>query len=142
MTYGGWDHHDNIKRAMEGQMPNFDQAFARLIRDLDERGMLDNTLVFVTSEFGRTPKINQTAGRDHWGHTFSVLLGNARMRMGQVIGRSSPRGEYVVDRSITPQDVAELKPGQRASVVVLRLKDRLTLSITPVQRPKPRAAPR
>ncbi len=57
-------------------------------------------------EFGRTPRMNADAGRDHWGKTFSVLVGNGRMRMGQVIGRSSPRGEYVADRPITPQDVA------------------------------------
>jgi hypothetical protein len=50
--------------------------------------------------------MNSNAGRDHWGHTFSVLFGNGRMRMGQVIGRSSPRGEYVTDRPVTPQDVA------------------------------------
>jgi uncharacterized protein (DUF1501 family) len=57
-------------------------------------------------EFGRTPRMNNNAGRDHWGQTFSMLFGNARMRMGQAIGRSSPRGEYVVDRPFTPQDVA------------------------------------
>ena len=57
-------------------------------------------------EFGRTPRMNSLAGRDHWGNTFSVLMGCGGMRMGQVIGRSSPRGEHVVDRPIDPQDVA------------------------------------
>jgi uncharacterized protein (DUF1501 family) len=57
-------------------------------------------------EFGRTPRMNRDAGRDHWGKTFSVLMACGSMRMGQVIGRSSPRGEYVVDRPISPQDVA------------------------------------
>src|SRR5436190_4153979 len=66
LTYGGWDHHDNIKNGFSNQMPKFDQAFAALIRDLDKRGMLDSTLVMVTTEFGRTPKINGTSGRDHW----------------------------------------------------------------------------
>jgi hypothetical protein len=55
-------------------MPNFDQAFAALIRDLDQRGMLDSTLVMVTTEFGRTPKINGTAGRDHWPRVFNIVL--------------------------------------------------------------------
>src|SRR5438067_876286 len=64
LTYGGWDHHDNIKNAVSSQMPKFDQAFAALIRDLDRRGLLDSTLVMVTTEFGRTPKINSTAGRE------------------------------------------------------------------------------
>jgi uncharacterized protein (DUF1501 family) len=92
MTYGGWDHHDNIKRAMENQMPNFDQAFARLIRDLDERGMLDNTLVFVTSEFGRTPKINATAGRDHWPKVFSIVMAGGGVKRGYIHGSSDATG--------------------------------------------------
>src|SRR5881392_2056536 len=62
LTYGGWDHHDNIKNGVGGQMPAFDQAFAALIRDLDQRGMLASTLVLLTTEFGRTPKVNKTAG--------------------------------------------------------------------------------
>jgi uncharacterized protein (DUF1501 family) len=57
-------------------------------------------------EFGRTPRMNANNGRDHWGNTFSVLFGNAQMRMGQVIGRSSARGEHVTDRPVSPQDVA------------------------------------
>ena len=60
LTYGGWDHHDNIRHGVSSQMPAFDQAFAALIRDLEGRGMLDSTLVLVTTEFGRTPKINGT----------------------------------------------------------------------------------
>src|SRR6266705_3648466 len=66
LTYGSWDHHTNIHGGMKGHVPNFDQAFAALIRDLDKRGLLDSTLVLVTTEFGRTPKINGTAGRDHY----------------------------------------------------------------------------
>src|SRR5258708_33637064 len=65
LTYGGWDHHDNIQGNMAAQVPAIDQGFAALIRDLERRGMLDSTLVMVTTEFGRTPKINGTAGRDH-----------------------------------------------------------------------------
>jgi hypothetical protein len=81
---GSWDHHDNIKRANGTQMPNFDQAFAALIRDLDERGLLDSTLVIVNTEFGRTPKINGTAGRDHWPKVFSIALAGGGLKRGYV----------------------------------------------------------
>src|SRR5580704_1473883 len=64
LTYGSWDHHDNIRAGISNQMPSFDQAYAALIRDLSSRGMLDSTLVLVTTEFGRTPKINKNGGRD------------------------------------------------------------------------------
>ncbi len=78
LTYGGWDHHDNIKNGVSTQMPAFDQAFAALIRDLEGRGMLDSTLVLVTTEFGRTPKINSTGGRDHHPKVFSIVTGRRR----------------------------------------------------------------
>jgi hypothetical protein len=106
-----WDHHGTppqLQTEVGARMliPPLDRAVAALIDDLRQRGLYDDTLVVVMGEFGRTPRMNRDAGRDHWGHTFSVLFGNGRMRMGQVIGRSSPRGEYVTDRPITPQDVA------------------------------------
>ena len=88
LTYGGWDHHDNVKRGFEGQAPPLDQAYARLIRDLEERGLLDSTLVMLTSEFGRTPKINKTAGRDHWPRVFSTLLAGGGIKRGYVYGSS------------------------------------------------------
>jgi hypothetical protein len=92
LSYGGWDHHDNIKTAMNNQMPRFDQAFAALIRDLDQRGMLDSTLVMVTTEFGRTPKINGTAGRDHYPKVFSIVLAGGGIKKGHVHGASDPTG--------------------------------------------------
>jgi hypothetical protein len=92
LTYGGWDHHDNIKTAMTNQMPKFDQAFAALIRDLDKRGMLDSTLVMVTTEFGRTPKINGTAGRDHYPKVFSIILAGGGIKRGVVHGSSDATG--------------------------------------------------
>ena len=69
-------------------MPAFDQALATLIRDLDRRGLLDSTLVLVTSEFGRTPKINSTAGRDHWPKVFSIVLAGGGIKSGIVYGSS------------------------------------------------------
>ena len=106
-----WDHHGTppqLETAVGARLliPPLDRAIASLIDDLMQRGLYERTLVVAMGEFGRTPRMNANAGRDHWGNTFSVLLGNARMRMGHVIGRSSPRGEYVVDRPVTPQDVA------------------------------------
>ena len=98
LTYGGWDHHDNIKTAMTGQMPKFDQAYAALIRDLDQRGMLDSTLVMVTTEFGRTPKINGTAGRDHYPKVFSIALAGGGIKRGLVHGSSDSTGGEPEDR--------------------------------------------
>jgi hypothetical protein len=92
LTYGGWDHHDNIKTAMTNQMPSFDQAFAALIRDLDRRGMLDSTLVMVTTEFGRTPKINGTAGRDHYPKVFSIVMAGGGVKRGNIHGSSDATG--------------------------------------------------
>ena len=70
LTYGGWDHHQNIETGFSKQAPQLDKAFATLISDLDERGMLDSTLVILSSEFGRTPKINKDNGRDHYPPSF------------------------------------------------------------------------
>jgi uncharacterized protein (DUF1501 family) len=83
-----------------------DRAVAALIEDLQARGLFDSTLVVVMGEFGRTPRMNKDAGRDHWGNTFSVAFSSGAWNMGQVIGRSSPRGEYVMERPIDPQDIA------------------------------------
>jgi uncharacterized protein (DUF1501 family) len=106
-----WDHHGTANRykTEEGArllIPPFDRALAALVRDLVERGLFEQTLVVAMGEFGRTPRMNDAAGRDHWGHTFSVLMASGSMQMGQTIGASSERGEYVLDRPIDPQDVA------------------------------------
>jgi len=89
LTYGGWDMHDNIVAGFRNQMPAFDQAFSRLILDLEQRGLLDSTLVMLSSEFGRTPKINGTAGRDHWPKVFSVVLAGGGIKKGYVHGTSN-----------------------------------------------------
>ena len=89
LTYGSWDMHTNVAGGIRRQLPAFDQAYAALIRDLDRRGMLKETLVAVASEFGRTPKINARAGRDHWPKVFSVLLAGGGIKGGQVYGSSN-----------------------------------------------------
>ena len=106
-----WDHHGTAPqlKTEEGAnklIPPLDRAIGALIDDLIDRGLYDSTLVVAMGEFGRTPRMNKDAGRDHWGNTFSVLMGCGSMRMGQVIGRSTARGEHVADRPISPQDVA------------------------------------
>jgi hypothetical protein len=106
-----WDHHGTRPqlKTEEGArklVPPLDRAIAALVDDLVARGLFESTLVVAMGEFGRTPRMNRDAGRDHWGKTFSVLFSCGSMRMGQVVGASSARGEYVVDRPISPQDVA------------------------------------
>ncbi len=89
MTYGSWDMHDKVQERITKSVPAFDQAFAALITDLDQRGMLESTLVCVASEFGRTPKINKTSGRDHWAKVFSVVLAGGGVKRGFVYGSSN-----------------------------------------------------
>jgi len=89
LTYGGWDMHDNIVNGFRNQAPNFDQAFSQLVQDLEERGHLSETLIMVSSEFGRTPKMNATAGRDHWPKVFSVVLAGGGVKPGMVYGTSN-----------------------------------------------------
>ena len=106
-----WDHHGTANRLATEPggrklIPPVDRAIAALIEDLIARGLYEKTLVIAMGEFGRTPRMNPDGGRDHWGNVFSVLMGCGSMKMGQIIGKSTPRGEHVMDRPITPQDVA------------------------------------
>ncbi len=102
---GGWDHHSQIENGMKSRLPSMDQSIAALIEDLDQRGLLDDTIVCVMGEFGRTPRINGNAGRDHWGNVMSVLLGGGGLQGGQVVGASSAKGEYPVETPLKPADV-------------------------------------
>lgn len=106
LTYGGWDMHNQITSSMRRQLPVFDQAYAALIRDLDRNGLLDETLVMVSSEFGRTPKINNTAGRDHWPRVFSVVLAGGGVKRGNVYGTSNATASEPEDDPIGPEDLA------------------------------------
>ncbi|HTN75841.1 MAG TPA: DUF1501 domain-containing protein, partial [Pirellulaceae bacterium] len=92
-------HFENFDYHIE-QLGEFDKPFATLIGDLAERGLLENTVVCVMSEFGRTPKINKTYGRDHWGNAWSVLLGGSRIQPGAIIGKTNDNGTAVVDREV------------------------------------------
>ncbi len=106
LTYGGWDMHAGIQKAMETTLPKFDQAYAALIRDLDRRGMLDKTIVLVSSEFGRTPKINQNAGRDHWPRVFSIAFAGGGFKRGYIHGASDPTGSEPDRDPLTVENMA------------------------------------
>lgn len=106
LTAGGWDHHDNIKSGIEKNLPPVDRAIAALINDLEQRGMLESTLVMVTSEFGRTPKINKTGGRDHWPRVFSVMLAGGGVKQGYIHGSSDALGGEVDTDGVTVADLA------------------------------------
>ncbi len=106
LTYGGWDMHNNIANGIKSQLPAFDQGFASLIEDLDDRGMLDSTLVCVSSEFGRTPKINGNAGRDHWPRVFSTVIAGGGIQRGIVYGSSDPTASEPEDDALSIEDWA------------------------------------
>lgn len=101
----GWDDHQDLFPRIKEKHPVLDRGVSALIADLDERGLLATTLVLVFGEFGRTPKINATRGRDHWPNAFSVLLAGAGVRGGQIIGASDKDGAFVKDRPVTPEEL-------------------------------------
>jgi hypothetical protein len=104
---GGWDnHYRNFQIMQDRQAPWFDQAYAALINDLRERGLLDSTLVVAVGEFGRSPRINDKAGRDHHEHCYCALVAGGGIRGGRVVGESDARADRPHDRPMTPADLA------------------------------------
>ncbi|MBM4068480.1 MAG: DUF1501 domain-containing protein [Planctomycetes bacterium] len=104
----GWDTHwEHYPRMKNELMPGFDMALSGLIRDLDGRGMLDETLVLVLSEHGRTPRINSArgGGRDHWSEVYSILMAGGGVARGRVVGRSDRHGATVAERPVSPKDI-------------------------------------
>ena len=100
LSHSNYDtHNENFNFHLE-QLGQFDQAFSALIDDLAERGMLESTLVIVMSEFGRTPRINQYYGRDHWGKAWSIAMAGCGIQPGAVIGKTNDNGTEVVDREV------------------------------------------
>ena len=106
LTYGGWDMHQKITDNMKRTMPPLDQALSQLILDLEQRGMLESTLVMVSSEFGRTPKINKDAGRDHYPKVFSVMLAGGGIKGGTIYGSSNATASDPEFDPVGPQDLA------------------------------------
>ncbi len=107
VDHSNWDTHDaNFKTLKDTLLPQLDPAISTLFRDLTERGMLDTTMVLITGEFGRTPRINKNAGRDHWGPSFTVMLGGGGIKGGRVIGKSDARAEKPASEPFGPEDLA------------------------------------
>lgn len=103
---GGWDTHaNNFEGLKKSKLPQFDQAWAALMQDLHDRGMMKDTLVLVWGEFGRTPRVNKDAGRDHWPGAQSVLVAGGGLKMGQAVGVTDAKAEYPKDRPLSPEDV-------------------------------------
>jgi hypothetical protein len=106
LNQGGWDTHaNNFEELKNKKLPQFDRSFSALIEDLDRRGRLDDTLVLVWGEFGRTPRINPQSGRDHWSNVFSTVMAGGGLQRGVVLGESDARAEYPKERPTSPQDV-------------------------------------
>jgi uncharacterized protein (DUF1501 family) len=107
ITDGGWDTHTNNFRSLKDRLlPRLDRGYAALLQDLHQRGLLDNTLVVWFGDFGRTPKVNPSAGRDHWSTAGVATMGGGGVRLGQVVGATNALGEVVVDSPVRPQDLA------------------------------------
>ncbi|MFL5241500.1 MAG: DUF1501 domain-containing protein [Gemmataceae bacterium] len=107
ISLGGWDTHGkNFESLAKKLLPQLDVALAALLVDLDERGMLDRTLVYCAGEFGRTPKINKNAGRDHWARSMAVLLAGGGLKRGYVYGSTDPEGMAPATNPCTPDDVS------------------------------------
>jgi hypothetical protein len=106
LTYGGWDMHNNIEGSIRRQVPPLDKALATLIRDLDQRGRLKETLICIASEFGRTPKINGNAGRDHWPKVFSVVFAGGGIKGGIAYGKSNATASEPEEKPLTVADWA------------------------------------
>ncbi|HUE70825.1 MAG TPA: DUF1501 domain-containing protein, partial [Pirellulaceae bacterium] len=112
----GWDTHEDLDLRLRagytgaqigvGLVPALDRAVSSLMDELADRGLLEETLIVVMGEFGRTPKLNTRGGRDHWPQVFSVMLAGGGIEGGQVIGASDRTGETPADRPLTPADLA------------------------------------
>ena len=104
VAFGGWDNHSNIFQTLENdKLPQMDQAMSALVEDLAQRGMLEDTAIIWMGEFGRTPRINGNAGRDHWAKSWSVVVGGGGFKGGQVIGETNEDGTEVVGESYSSQ---------------------------------------
>ncbi len=106
VNFGGWDHHAKIFENLDKKLPIFDQGLSALITDLEQRGLMKDTLLLVMGEFGRTPKINKDAGRDHWGRAGSMIFAGAGVTPGKIIGATDRDGAFVTERPVRPADVA------------------------------------
>ena len=103
--YGGWDMHGSIAQSMQNIAPQMDRAVSTFVEDIGQRGLDKNILLVISGEFGRTPRINGSAGRDHWAPLSTLAFAGGGLKMGQVIGESNSRAEVPKSRAISPQDM-------------------------------------
>jgi uncharacterized protein (DUF1501 family) len=106
VNYGGWDHHAKIFDSLNKKLPDMDQGLSALLEDMDTRGLLADTMVVMFGEFGRSPKVNKDAGRDHWGPAASLVFAGAGVTRGQVVGSTDKFGGFATRRPVAPADVA------------------------------------
>lgn len=106
VNLGGWDLHNGVFNALKNtQLPVLDQGISALTSDLKQRGLLDHTVLVWMGEFGRTPRINQDVGRDHWAKSWSVMIGGGGLKGGQAVGDTGPDGDDLVGKSYLPGDI-------------------------------------
>lgn len=105
VNYGGWDMHGTIEQSMKRRVPALDHAIASFITDVAARGMSEDVLLVISGEFGRTPRINRNAGRDHWAPLSTLALAGGSFRMGQVVGESMSKADVPKSNPIRPQDL-------------------------------------
>ncbi len=106
LNHGGWDHHVDMFPRLKSMLPVVDTAVAALVEDLDQRGLLDRTLVVMLGEFGRTPKINAQGGRDHWSSAMSVFFAGAGIPGGLCVGATDRNGYAAIERVLSPENFA------------------------------------
>jgi uncharacterized protein (DUF1501 family) len=105
VQYSGWDMHGNIERSMKQRSPQLDQAVAAFVEDVAERGLTENILLVISGEFGRTPRVNRNAGRDHWAPLSTLAFSGGGLKMGQVVGNSASKVDVPGTKPIGPQDL-------------------------------------
>ena len=106
VNFGGWDHHAKIWPGLESKLPDLDRGFSALVEDMHQRGLLQESLVVMMGEFGRTPKINKDLGRDHWAPAASMIFTGAGIVTGKVLGATDKDGAQVTESPVSPADVA------------------------------------
>lgn len=105
INYGGWDMHSDIRRSMDRLSKPLDQALSTFLDDITQRGLLNDILLVITGEFGRTPRINGSSGRDHWSQLSTLALAGGGLQLGQVYGESNAKAEMPKTNPVTPQDL-------------------------------------
>jgi uncharacterized protein (DUF1501 family) len=106
VTLDGWDLHQRVFDGLKTRLlPNLDQGLSALVNDLSARGMLEHTVIVCMGEFGRTPRINQDVGRDHWAQSWSIVMAGGGLKAGKVVGGTDKEGVAVEGKSYLPGDV-------------------------------------